>query len=220
MDENLGMNKSKDWFATIIENFYNDLLNGENVRYLELFSKLQIQIEGWFRGELMNYIDRNHCGMTVENREVPIPNDKRKKVDLKVKCPKHENYWIELKHILVGCQKVSQFNLNSYFYNGKTGSNIANDIIKLRKLGNSADSKNKLIIVFVSTNEQFEDECKKKNGSLENYIIKDNKDLQSKIKAIKNEDSKNNHRYDDADLEDSNYNGKAHFGYFILRIRD
>ena len=215
MDENLGISKSKDWFATIIENFYNDLLDGKNVRYLELFSKLQIQIEGWFRGELMNYIDRNHCGMTVENREVPIPNDKRKKVDLKI-----YDYWVELKHGLVGCQKGNWFNLNSYFYNGKKGTNIANDIKKLRELDNSPESKNRLILMFVSTNEQLNDECKEGKRDLENYKIKDKDDLAKKILGIKKADSIKDNRYKNVDLEDYEYDKRFHFGYFILRIRD
>ena len=57
--------------------FYNELINSKK-QYLQLFSRLQIQIEGWFRGELMNYIDGPDHNMTTENREVLL-NDKDKK---------------------------------------------------------------------------------------------------------------------------------------------
>ena len=38
-----------------IISFYNELIKSKK-GYLQLFSDLQIQREGWFSGELMNYL--------------------------------------------------------------------------------------------------------------------------------------------------------------------
>ena len=100
---------------TDIRLFYEELIHSRK-EYLQLFSELQIQIEGWFRGELMHYFDKNVHKMTNKNREVPPCDDtahdeklpdkegnKRQKVDLILKL-NDEYYWVELKHILVGYQ--------------------------------------------------------------------------------------------------------------------
>ena len=108
-----------------IMEFYKILINNKR-EYLQLFSKLQIQIEGWFRGELMNYFKNCDYKMTTKNREVPINEGDRKKVDLKIgDSNEFESYWIELKHLLVGNQKGNKksdgeqkgnnFSLNFHF---------------------------------------------------------------------------------------------------------
>ncbi len=45
-------------FENNIKSFYEKLINGKK-DYLKLFSRLQIQIEGWFRGELTKYFNNN-----------------------------------------------------------------------------------------------------------------------------------------------------------------
>ena len=71
-------------FEHEIRTFYNELINSKK-EYLQLFSRLQIQIEGWFRGELMKYFNDNVHELTNKNREVKIPDQepgKRKKSEL------------------------------------------------------------------------------------------------------------------------------------------
>jgi hypothetical protein len=77
-------------FENIIKEFYS-CLTGETERceskneYLELFSELEIQIEGWFRGEFMNFIKLKGIPMGPKNREARIYETSRKKVDFKIK---------------------------------------------------------------------------------------------------------------------------------------
>ncbi|KJE49323.1 hypothetical protein TZ01_04520 [Acidiplasma sp. MBA-1] len=88
-----------------IGTFYNELINSKK-GYLQLFSRLQIQIEGWFRRELMKYFDGNVHELTNKNREVKIPGQeqgRRKKADFKIKI-NGDCCWIELKHLLIGNQ--------------------------------------------------------------------------------------------------------------------
>ena len=58
-------------FEDVVKNFYTYLKENKQ-EYLLLFSRLQIQIEGWFRGELMNYLDQPKKDMSYKNREVPL----------------------------------------------------------------------------------------------------------------------------------------------------
>ncbi len=80
-----------------VNEFYNFLIE-EKCGYLEMFSELEIQIEGWFRGELMRYFKRNKIEFTDYNREV---KNNRNIIDFKINIDE-QGYWIELKHILVG----------------------------------------------------------------------------------------------------------------------
>ena len=113
-------------FGELVENFYTYLMKSKQ-EYLSLFSKLQIQIEGWFRGELMNYFEHHNIEMSTENREIRINEDSRRKVDLKIQID-NEFSWIELKHILVGYQIEQPFSLDFYF---KDKTYISTDIEKL-----------------------------------------------------------------------------------------
>ena len=71
-------------FEDVVKNFYTYLTENKQ-EYLLLFSRLQIQIEGWFRGELMNYLDQPKKDMSYKNREVPLKDHEKGKVDLKIK---------------------------------------------------------------------------------------------------------------------------------------
>ena len=84
----------EEWeFKKVIEKFYSSLTTEDKKDYLTLFSNLQIQIEGWFRGELMNYLKNEKVKITVYNREVPINDNNRRKVDLRIEV-NNEFYWI------------------------------------------------------------------------------------------------------------------------------
>ena len=66
---------SKD-LEVAIQDFYDELTEKKQ-DYLILFSKLQIQIEGWFRGEVFNYlqgktIQGTKINMTTENSSIQL----------------------------------------------------------------------------------------------------------------------------------------------------
>ena len=199
----------------IIE-FYKILINNKK-EYLQLFSKLQIQIEGWFRGELMNYFKNCDYKMTTKNREVPINEGDRKKVDLKIgDSNESESYWIELKHLLVGNQKGNKksdgeqkgnnFSLNFYFY---SGTYITNDIEKLENLSKSSqETAYKYVLSFVSTN--YPEDKKDKIESKEVF--------EDQIKKILNNNRKDGPLTKKARLISSDFNNDCNFGYFLLKV--
>ncbi len=129
-------------FENIIKEFYS-CLTGETEKceskseYLELFSELEIQIEGWFRGEFMNFLKLKGITIGPKNREIRINETSRKKVDFKIKMKDGSpNYWIELKHILIGSQGKDKngngnYNMNTYF---SSGTFIDSDIKKLQDI--------------------------------------------------------------------------------------
>ena len=171
-----------------IRTFYNELINSKK-EYLQLFSKLQIQIEGWFRGELMKYFDDNVHELTNKNREVLLCEDitnkeklsneednKKQKVDLRLML-NGEDYWIELKHILVGYQIKTPISLGFYF---SDKSYIANDIDKLPKTCYSDKNQHLYSLTFVSTNYN-------KEGCKESKIkekIETSDDLKNKLDNV------------------------------------
>ena len=197
----------EEWeLRNTIEKFYSSLTSENKKDYLTLFSDLQIQIEGWFRGELMNYLKNEKLEMTVSNREIRVNNEKRKKVDLRVQI-NNEFYWIELKHILVGCQLNNTYPLGFYFYKN---SYIYNDIEKLQEVDNSDKQQHRYSLAFISTNYTC-DKCRntkfKKISTKEELkvqyedIIKNKTDIKQK-----------------ASLVSWDYNNIQHFGYLLLRV--
>ena len=201
-------------FEHEISSFYNELINSKK-EYLQLFSKLQIQIEGWFRGELMNYFDGPDHNMTTENREVLLNDEERKKADLKIEFDK-TSYWLELKHLLVGYQKGNKkpedkqagnnFSLNFYFY---SGTYITNDIEKLENVSKSSqETAYKYVLAFVSTN--YPEDKKNK--------IKSKGVLEAQINDILNYKRKKGPLKNKACLISSDFNKDCNFGYFLLKV--
>ena len=197
------MNDEK--FEKLIKNFYTYLIESKQ-EYLSLFSKLQIQIEGWFRGELMNYFEHHNIEMSTENREIRINEDSRRKVDLKIQID-NEFYWIELKHILVGYQIEQPFNLDFYF---KEGTYISTDIEKLRSIEQPDKQQYGYSLVFISTN--YTKKGLKKSTQIE-ILTRDNLDEKVKESLEKQKDSKSK-----AFIKSSNHNNELHFGYLLLGI--
>jgi hypothetical protein len=206
-------------FEEKIQNFYLHLAATKQ-DYLSLFFNLQMQIERWFMGELMKYINDRFFEMGIENREVSPPNDKRKKVDLKIEL-NSEAYWIELKHIFVGCQHGNKFDLKPYFYNGEDSSNIAKDIKKLLNIPNMLDQQiqNKFILVFLSANKSLDERCNASDKNIENYYIKDKNDLCIKINKILCDDSRKGNRFEGGKLLSYDYNPEYRFGYFLIEVK-
>ncbi len=179
-----------------IKSFYEDLIKYKK-NYLQLFSKLQIQIEGWYRGELMKYFDDNVHELTNKNREVKIPDQepgKRKKADFKIKI-NGNCCWIELKHLLIGNQinKSNSFKLDFYFkdYNS---SSIVNDIDKLK----SVKPDPAYILAFVSVNDSS---------------ITSKDDLETGLGDLLKEFNVS------ADKIAVDFDNDSQFGYFILKLR-
>ena len=201
------MHYEKWQIKNTIEKFYSSLTSENKKDYLTLFSDLQIQIEGWFRGELMNYLKNEKLEMTVSSREIRVNNEKRKKVDLRVKI-NNEFYLIELKHILVGCQLNNTYPLGFYFYKN---SYIYNDIEKLQEVDNSDKQQHRYSLAFISTNYSC-DKCKNQNFKK----INSKKDLKDQYEAVKEKKTDIEQNVSSVSYD---YDYITHFGYLLLEVK-
>jgi hypothetical protein len=179
-----------------------------------LFSKLQIQIEGWFRGELMHYINNNRDKtqiqeLTTNSREVPVHDKSRRKVDLRIET-NNEMYWIELKHILIGKQKANGFRLKDYF---SEGTYIANDIKKLGCIKSDPKKiQHKFCLVFLSTNGWGKDSGGKDPNSKNEVDT-----LREQIQENLNKYNAKNKIRNGPDYV-FNYSKGCNFGYFLFEV--
>ena len=197
----------EEWeFKSLIERFYSSLKEVNKRDYLMLFSDLQIQIEGWLRGELMNFLRNNNIDITVKNRESRINDRTHKKADFKLEFT-NEIYWIELKHLLVGYQLDSSFPLKFYF---NDGTYIDNDIKKLQDVDHSDKRQYLYSLAFISTNYPYN----KSKNSNDNKIAskQDLKDKYCSVIKSKNEIK------DKVSLESLDYDDTLHFGYLLIKI--
>lgn len=125
---------------------------------LNCFSKYGIQVEGWFKGELLAYLDKKlqEGSIVGVDREISFSTDinNRKKIDLKITLDdngvKIEN-WFELKHWLIGNQKGYKYNANFYFKDAQLG--IKKDVDKLSE----NNQGRKMLLIFCTVNPGIED---------------------------------------------------------------
>ena len=190
-------------FEEYVGEFYNYLIDYK-YEYLQLFSNLEIQIEGWFRGELMCYFEaEKNIKLTTKNREVRISEESGKKVDFKIPIDK-QCYWIELKHIIVGEQKSKDkdqserkkkptYNIDFYLRD----YNPSNIIIDIKKLAMIKDNWSKYVLCFISVNNEAEPDFDVLNA-LEGSEIGG---IKMKIKTKK-------------------FNIEKKFGYFLLKVNE
>jgi len=80
---------------------------------LVCFCEMGVQVESWFKGELLTLLSSLQEQNLVEHldREVKTPGGK---VDLTINT-KSKQHWVELKHWLIGEQKGSTYDCGFYF---------------------------------------------------------------------------------------------------------
>jgi hypothetical protein len=97
----------EDEIKSLVFRFKEVLDSKEGI--LKCFAKYEIQVEDWFKGEFIYFLDNEKAmGRLLDfEREVPLGVGK-KKVDFRVEIPANfgiQGAWIELKHWLIGYQK-------------------------------------------------------------------------------------------------------------------
>jgi hypothetical protein len=93
---------------------------------LRCFCTQGVQVEGWFKGEMLAFLCKEGADF---DREVKIGPDK-KKIDFQVTLLSQPAR-IELKHWLVGKQKGMSYDARWYFKQGRNAPGIQNDFDKL-----------------------------------------------------------------------------------------
>jgi len=118
---------------------------------LSCFCDHGVQIEGWFKGELLFFFSNlKKAGQLRDfDREVksPVTNNK---IDFKLELQigsKNEIAWLELKHWLLGYQKGYKYNAQFYF-GDPTSVGIRPDIEKLTII----KSDNRYILILMTAN--------------------------------------------------------------------
>jgi len=130
----------------------NDHLNSRGDQ-LKAFYRYQSQLEGWLKGELLWFLDREKTDGRLSNfeREVLLPRrHSKQRFDFKLAFRTGEvqkTAWIELKHWLIGYQKDSHYNCQFYF-GDPTSIGIKPDVEKLA----SVRSGNKYLWILMTQN--------------------------------------------------------------------
>jgi hypothetical protein len=107
-----------------------DALSGK----LATFAMNGVQVEGWFKGEMLCALGRlkNDGCVIAYDREVRFEEFSRRKIDLCVDTMSGR-HWIELKYWLIGNQKAVSYLPRNYFQDG-TSVGIIADVQKLREV--------------------------------------------------------------------------------------
>ncbi len=111
---------------------------------LACFCKYGVQVEGWFKGELITLLDIGYTERWISNFDREVKCSSGKKIDITLATKPNVVYWIEIKH-WIGKQKGKIYDPKFYFADKYVG--ILKDVDKLREL-----SSNKWIFVFITPN--------------------------------------------------------------------
>lgn len=111
-----------------------------------VFGRHGVQVEGWFKGELLQLLDSmaQRSKICKVNREVRIDPNKRAKVDLAFTTSNNTENWVELKH-WTGSQKGRIYDPKAYFGDKVIG--IFSDVGKLKIAGGQ-----KWVLVLLTPN--------------------------------------------------------------------
>lgn len=85
----------------------------EHENYLKCFYSHAVQVEGWFKGELLLLLENMKAERKIIGFDREIPSLKRKKIDLAIDL-KDGRHWVELKHWFIGTQKGNKWRLKDY----------------------------------------------------------------------------------------------------------
>lgn len=98
---------------------------------MRCFAELGVQVEGWFKGELICLLTQLKCNEIIEGFDREVSINGRKKVDLTIQID-GRTHWIELKHWLIGRQKGEKYTASSYFCD-HSSTGIIGDVDKLQR---------------------------------------------------------------------------------------
>ncbi len=134
---------------------FKDYLNSKE-GILRCFNSQEVQLEGWFKGELLYFLSNLKDLKEVNNfnKEVKSPVSNQK-IDFQLELivnKKNEVFWLEIKHWLIGYQKGYKYNANSYFRD-PTSVGIKPDVEKLVRI----KSGNKYMLILTTANPGKED---------------------------------------------------------------
>lgn len=122
----------------VLKSFANHLDQCES--QLRCFNQLEMQVEGWFKGELLSFLNekQNLGEINSLKREAALPVDGRnRKVDVHFVRAENDGskkeVWLELKHWHIGKQNGTYYGAPWYFKN-KQGTCIYGDVEKLKYL--------------------------------------------------------------------------------------
>lgn len=132
--------------VALVEGFAQTLLARE--AQLKCFYRYETQVEGWFKGELLHYLDsQKQAGLVHDfRREANVPELGRAKVDFALTTAGSSSEgtcWIELKHWHIGHQSGQDWQPRWYFQ-----SPDQNDVGKLLKIS----SGEKYLMVLATKN--------------------------------------------------------------------
>lgn len=108
----------------LIERFKKHLQAREDA--LRSFCDRGVQVEGWFKGEMIAFLDKERVDFDPEVKF----GSGRRKIDSRVTLASQPAH-IEMKHWLIGKQKGKSYDARWYFQQGRKGPGIQADFEKL-----------------------------------------------------------------------------------------
>lgn len=90
----------------------------DHVEQLKCFIRAESQFEYWFKAELFYFLEIEKGKHLIKDFEREVRLNNRQRVDFRItfgSYPNIDDAWVELKHWLIGYQKGTKYDLDSYF---------------------------------------------------------------------------------------------------------
>ena len=150
----------------------------EHDKHMKCFDEHAVQVEGWLKGELLPFFDREVGERRLVDFDVEV-NCGHGRVDYLLTVPDGltpVKVWVELKHFQIGWQGTDRWIASNYFTDKSIG--IYGDVVKLTKIA----SDDKYILILATKNPEYE-----KNGDWSQGVDKFNQKFAPlQIKSLTN----------------------------------
>ncbi|MGA9350543.1 MAG: hypothetical protein WBW48_17320 [Anaerolineae bacterium] len=119
------------------------------------FHKYESQVEGWFKGEMLCFLEQEKLASRLpdfEREKLVHVGDKRMNVDVVLQLDKSGSTplsWVELKHWHIGTQNNIYFGSDWYFKTANHSSCVKREVEKLLKIPEDGD---KFMLVLLTKN--------------------------------------------------------------------
>lgn len=143
----------REEMRTLVSRFAEYLRRSE--QQLRSFPENKIKVEGWFKGELICFLDREKREGRLHDfrKEESGDDENRKRIDIVLQFGSSPVSWVELKHWHIGTPNDANFGCRWYFTIANHDSGVNCNVRRLRKIPNG----DKFMLVLLTANPCSED---------------------------------------------------------------
>ncbi len=140
---------------------------------LRCFHTCESQVEGWFKGELLCFLDQEKLAFKRE-KLVDVGGRRRRRIDIWLQFDNSGSSisWVELKHWHIGYQNGNPYGCDWYFKTAKHSSCVKPDVEKLLRISEDGDKFMLVLLTKKPSSEEWNSGVEKFNTKFSQLFVR------------------------------------------------